>query len=91
MITIDTYTATWDAAMRPSPPTTGSYVRVHESPDGRELDGFQRTLRENGLEIGSWIRYHPNLRMDVFRIERQDRPQDRRPHRRTNTKTRRKR
>lgn len=43
-ITIDTYTAAWDAAMRPSPPDLGTEVRVALEPDGREWDAFLRVL-----------------------------------------------
>jgi len=70
LITIDTYTAAWDAAMRPTPPRVGSYVRFHVEPDGRELDGFRRCLWDYGLVADTWVRFHPRLRMDVFRIEK---------------------
>jgi hypothetical protein len=57
MITIDTYTGTWQEALRPSAPDVGTEVRIPDShhPDGRERDDFRRVLDEAGLDI-QWDR-----------------------------------
>ena len=67
MLTVDTYTATWDLAMRPSPPRVNSLFRSPEYADAREWDGFRRTLKNNGLDF-IWERHLPRLQMDVYRI-----------------------
>ena len=68
-LTIDTYTAAWDAAMRPTAPRVGSMVRISTEPDGREMDGFSRVLDAAGMDI-EWRRWMPRLRMDVHRVVR---------------------
>ena len=52
-ITIDRYTSTWDAAMRPTAPRKGTMVRTipNREPDGREWDGFRRVLKGAGLDL----------------------------------------
>ena len=69
MIIIDTYTASWDEAMRPTAPRIGSVIRMHEQPDDREADAFQRCLQRAGLDL-EFICHHPRLRMDAWRIVR---------------------
>ena len=74
MITIDIYTGNWQDALTPKPsgPRVGSYVRIHICPDARERDDFNRALKREGKKIGEFIRSHPRLNMDVYRIERED-------------------
>lgn len=52
-ITIDSYTAAWDSAMRPKCPTVGTRVKVPNthSADGREWDAFRRVLRAEGRDL----------------------------------------
>ena len=69
MLTIDSYTARFDTAMRPSAPRLNSLVRVAVSPDDREYHGFAAVLRAAGLDM-TWERSMPRAKADVFRIVR---------------------
>jgi hypothetical protein len=60
------YSAAYDDAMRPRiVPEPGDVAKIHESPDGRELDAFRRRLAEGGCILaddsvkveGAWSRY----------------------------------
>ena len=72
MNTLRNYTGAYQAALRPQPrpPRVGSLVRIHDSPDARELDDYRRHLADSGLCIGAFVRYHPRSKLNVFRIEK---------------------
>ena len=71
MLEINHYTASFDDQIRPQVPLrAGQYVRIHDSADAREYDAFNRRLHENGLMIGKFVRWHPRLMMNVFKIEK---------------------
>lgn len=42
-------------------------VRIHDSPDARELDDFKRCLQGAGLAL-RWIHNMPRAKLDVYRI-----------------------
>ena len=69
-ITINAYTGNWQSAIPQSSLRPGTLVRVHDRPDGREIDDFRRALRRQGLEIdlGDSLRRFPRLEMDLYRI-----------------------
>jgi hypothetical protein len=51
-IRIDTYTAHWDAAMRPAAPEIGTLVLwAWEPADGREVAAFERCLEAAGRTV----------------------------------------
>jgi hypothetical protein len=50
--TVDSYTATWDAAMNSRPTLrAGDTVLTREDCDAREWDAFRRCLREDGVAL----------------------------------------
>jgi hypothetical protein len=67
MLTIDTYTASYDSAMRPSAPRVGSLFRLSVSADAREYDGFRACLTRAGLDW-EYVRHMPRLNLDVCRV-----------------------
>jgi hypothetical protein len=69
MIIIDSYTAAYDSAMRPSAPRIGSLVRISDEPDARELDAFLRVMSKAGLDL-RFERYLPRARADISRVVR---------------------
>lgn len=72
MITINSYSGQWQSALRPAPPRVCSCVRVHDNPDAREIDDFQRCLRSHGLHIdlGDSVKRLPRLKMDVYTVKK---------------------
>lgn len=71
MITIDTYTSTWDDAVRQRTALrAGMHVRIHESADDREFDAFRHRVRESGLSVDCHVRWMPRARMNVYRLTR---------------------
>jgi len=57
MITIHTYTSTWDAAMTVKPGIrAGTLVRIHQNPDAREVDSFRAHLKKIGMHDDEFIR-----------------------------------
>ena len=70
MITINAYTGEWQSALPQQSIAAGTLVRVHDRPDGREIDDFRRALLRQGLEIdlGDSLGRLPRLKMDVYRI-----------------------
>jgi len=65
IITIDTYTANWQTAMRPVSPRIGTRIRMSTEPDAREADDFNRCIRSNDIAM-EWVRYMPRLKMDEY-------------------------
>lgn len=76
MITINTYTGGWQAALPQPKLRVGTLVRIHDNPDAREWDDFRAVLRDQGLwvDLGDSVRRLPRLRMDVYRILRGQEP-----------------
>ncbi len=72
MTTINHYTGKWQRALTPAPkaPRVGTLVRIHDNPDAREIDDFRACLSAADLQIGSFERAFPRLKMDAYRIER---------------------
>lgn len=68
MITIDTYTAAWDDAMRPLAPEVGEMVRVREPCDEREWFAFRSVLDSAGLTL-DWIDWKPRGRWNKYLVE----------------------
>lgn len=68
MLVIDTYTA--NAYRRGLNARVGSYVRISQSADAREYDDFHRGLGARGMKADLFVRWHPRLRFNVYRIER---------------------
>jgi hypothetical protein len=68
MITINYYTGNYQSACRPQVPRVGSYVRIHETADAREYDDFHNMLKREGLEAEDFVRWHPKIEMNVYRI-----------------------
>jgi len=56
MITIHTYTATWDAAMQVKPNIkSGTFVRMHQNADVREFDSFYQHLKSIGKNFDELV------------------------------------
>lgn len=70
MIIISKYTAEFSAAMRPTCPRVGQLVGFAESCDDRQVDDFNRLLRNNGLMADNLVRWMPRKKINVYRIER---------------------
>ena len=57
MITIHSYTATWDAAMAVKPSIrAGTLVRIHQDPDAREINSFRAHLARIGMHDDEFVR-----------------------------------
>jgi len=57
MIKIHSYTASWDAAMAVKPIIrAGNLVKIHQSPDSREVDSFRAHLKKIGMNDDEFIR-----------------------------------
>jgi hypothetical protein len=57
MITIHTYTATWDAAMAVKPIIrAGDLVKIHQNPDSREINSFRSHLAKIGMHDDEFVR-----------------------------------
>lgn len=77
MITINEYTGEFQSSLTPQPRfRAGSLVRVHDSPDARQIDDFRRCLKSQGLaiDLGNSLRRLPRLAMDVYRVAKADAP-----------------
>jgi hypothetical protein len=71
-LTVNAYTATYDRASRHQPRIRpGMVVRIAESADDRERDGFVRHLRTLGLDYvhEEWM---PRLKANRCRIVKRD-------------------
>jgi len=71
MLTVNQYTGEYQSALRPRATfRVGSFVRIHDSPDARELDNFRSCLALQGLRIGAWQKRFPRLKVDSYKIEK---------------------
>ncbi len=71
MITIDTYTATWDWGNNNKPKIRcGTTVAIAESADARELSNFEAHIHTIGLYLTEHVRWHSRSRKNVYRIGR---------------------
>lgn len=70
-ITINYYTGKYQSAIVPqSKINIRSHVRIHESPDAREYDDFNRALESQGLKIGDFIKYFPRKKMNQYALSK---------------------
>jgi hypothetical protein len=67
--TIDTYTARWDEAMRPTAPEVGDRFCVDAAADAREWDAFQKCLFRAGLDLEFVEATDDNAR-DIYEVIR---------------------
>ena len=72
MITINYYTGKWQAACSRGRVNPRAHVLIHDNPDAREYDDFVRTLRDQGLELGDFVRFFPRKRMNQYCLQRND-------------------
>ena len=68
MIKINCYTGGYQSAMPQTKISVNSHVLIHDDPDAREYDDFNRYLRRQGLEIGAFVKYFPRKKMNQFKL-----------------------
>jgi hypothetical protein len=68
MIEINCYTGGYQSAMPQTKININSHVLIHDYPDAREYDDFNRYLRRQGLEIGAFVKYFPRKKMNQFKL-----------------------
>jgi hypothetical protein len=66
MITVDTQSQEWQAAMHPTCPRVGSMFRADDG-DGPGWSDFRRLLEKSGLAY-EWVRWMPRAKVNVYRI-----------------------
>jgi hypothetical protein len=77
MIEINYYTGQYQAAITPqSKFNIRSHVLMHDNPDAREYNDFNRALRNQGLEIGEFVKYFPRKKMNQYRLKMIDFPEE---------------
>jgi hypothetical protein len=77
MIEINHYTGQYQSAItNQSKFNIRSHVLVHENPDAREYDDFNRALRKQGVEIGTFVKYWPRKKMCQYRLKEIDFPKE---------------
>ena len=69
-ITINYYTGKYQSAIRQSKINIRSHVLIHEAPDAREYDDFNRVLKRQGLELGDFIKYFPRKKMNQYALSK---------------------
>jgi hypothetical protein len=71
MIEINHYTGQYQAAItQQSKFNIRSHVLVHENPDAREYDDFNKVLRKQEVEIGTFVKYWPRKKMNQFTLSK---------------------
>jgi hypothetical protein len=70
MIKINFYTGNYQYGIPRSKFNIRSHVLVHEYPDAREYDDFNRALRHQGLKIGEFVKYWPRKKMNQYKLEK---------------------
>ena len=68
MITINYYTGRYQSAIPQGKINIRSHVLIHEAPDAREYDDFNRVLYKQNLEIGDFIKYFPRKKMNQYTL-----------------------
>ena len=68
MITINYYTGRYQSAIPQAKFNLKSHVLIHEEADAREYDDFHRTLYNQGLMIGDFIKYFPRKKMNQYAL-----------------------
>jgi len=69
-ITINYYTGKYQSEIRQSKINIRSHVLIHEVPDAREYDDFNRVLKRQGLELGDFIKYFPRKKMNQYALSK---------------------
>jgi hypothetical protein len=70
MIKINYYTGKFQSAIPQSKINTRSHVLIHDEPDAREYDDFNRVLYNQDLAIGNFIKYYPRKKMNQYSLEK---------------------
>ena len=68
MITINYYTGRYQSAIPQGKINIRSHVLIHEQPDAREYDDFNRVLNRQDLMIGDFIKYFPRKKMNQYTL-----------------------
>ena len=72
MITINNYTGGYQSAMPQQRINIRSHVLIHDDPDAREYDDFNRVLRRQRLEIGEFVKYFPRKKLNQYTLKSVD-------------------
>jgi len=70
MIEINCYTGGYQSAMPQTKINVNSHVLIHDDPDAREYDDFNRVLKSQGLELGDFIKYFPRKKMNQYALSK---------------------
>jgi hypothetical protein len=70
MITINYYTGQYQSAIPQSDISVRSHVLIHDAPDAREYDDFNRVLLRQNLEIGDFIKYFPRKKTSQYALRK---------------------
>ena len=68
MITINYYTGQYQRVIPQGKINIRSHVLIHEHPDAREYDDFNRVLNRQGLMIGDFIKYYPRKKLNQYAL-----------------------
>lgn len=72
MIKINFYTGKYQSTVTQSKINVRSHVLIHEQPDAREYDDFNRALRKQNLKIGDFIKSFSRKKMNQYALRKID-------------------